>query len=596
MSFIRLSREPGFHYLSQHLAIEKSRSFDHVLEAKCGINSITEKGMAFAPLNVPLADFASFPIGSVFGNAKATVRHSPARRRSKRILLLDQGFEAWHAEKKIVIHARRPEATWMIGAPENHPVLINRGDGDRRLGITFGEQFRFVCSTVSLLLDAISLHSFAHDSPLESSFADLAESGIDEDGTLVVTPYRAYQNVSATLPIAFLISEPTLAQYLKAAFFDLNLRVGLGETAMPGEETLREPSECTIESEPTMVVKADGKRELVDLCDRIVADHRRPKFKQIVVRVKASRADDQIEMIRNLMPPEEKERERVASSTKIVRYPPSSRSPISLARFQTEFGQLFPQFGAVKIRFDREYVPSNSQRQRNQANRTDLVAPFASVAPPGGGESKIPNVKTGPTETRVFERPVVRERFLALNDDPGLVPLITDLSLVTPLMRGFLEAAYHLYDLVAHDQLPNFELARGEELLFELPARWGGFAAPDGAGRPRLIAAFPIRLDHGIVWCIEIERRHEREQFAMGLCAPIEHDDGLRFVGRVMRAVCDRVGRKRDGDLHGTFPRADFDDVYVDMVSHNEARWDGATLSQVLRSRAHHLLAPARRF
>lgn len=28
-------------------------------------------------------------------------------------------------------------------------------------------------------------------------------------------------------------------------------------------------------------------------------------------------------------------------------------------------------------------------------------------------------------------------------------------------------------------------------------------AAPDSAGRPRLIAAFPIRLDHGIVWCIE---------------------------------------------------------------------------------------------
>ena len=596
MSFIRLSREPGFHYLSQHLAIEKSRFFDHVLEARCGVNSITEKGMAFAPLNVPLADFASFPIGSVFGNAKATVKHNPARRRSKRTLLLDQGFEAWHAEKKIVIRARRPEATWTIGAPENHPVLINRGDGDRRLGVTFGEQFRFVCSTVSLLLDTISLSSFANDSPLESAFVDLAESGIDDDGTLVVTPYRAYQNVSATLPIALIISEPALANYLKAAFFDLRLRLDIGETAMPGEETLSEANEYTIESEPTMVVKADGTRELVDLCDRIVADHRRPKFKQIVVRVKTSRADDQIEMIRNLMPPEEKERERVASSTKIVRYPQSSRTPISLARFQTEFGQLFPQFGAVKIRFDREYVPSNSQRQRNQANRTNFVAPFATTAPPGGGKSDVPNVQSGPTETRPFERPVIRERFLAADDDPGLIPLITELSLTTPLMRSFLEAAYYFEEDIAYDQLPSIELARGEEVLFELPGSWGGFAAPDSEGRPRLIAAFPIRLDHGIVWCIEIERRDVREQFAMGLCAPIEHDDGLRFLGRVMRAVCERVGRKRGGDLHGTFPRADFDDVRIDMVSHNEARWDGKTLSEVLRSRAHHLLAPRRGF
>jgi hypothetical protein len=596
MSFIRLSREPGFHYLAEHAFIERSPTFESVLEAQCVIQSVTGGKLRVAPLNVPLADFATFPIGSVFGNTKANVKRSPNRRRSKRRLLLNGGFESWQADQSIEVRPRQPMDRWTMRLPSNRPVLLNENNKDIRLGMAFGEQFRFVCSSVSLLLDTISLTSYAAESPLESAFVDMNESGFTGDGTLVITPYRAYQNVSATLQVALLMSEPSLADYLKTVFLDLRLRVARGEEAMPGMIRLAQEAECTVESETLTVVNEAGDREKVDLCDRIVADHRSPNFKEIVVRVRSSRADDQIEMLRALMLPEEKERQRIASTTKFAKYPQSSKTPTRLARLQSEFGRLFPSFGAVKVRFDREYVSSTTQRQNRPVKCVDFAAPVASVGPTGG-DPKTPNVKPGPTETKPFERPAVSERFLRMSDEPGLIPVIATLEQMAPIMRTFLEAAYHLDERIAHDQLPPVELARGEERLFELPASWGGFAKPDDADRTRLIAAFPLRFDQGIVWAIEIMRRHAREEFAMGLCAPLEHDDGFRMLGRIMAAVCQRVGRKRDGDLPGTFPRADFDDIRIDNVRHSEIRsWDSETLSEVLRSRAYHLLSPSRRF
>ena len=83
--------------------------------------------------------------------------------------------------------------------------------------------------------------------------------------------------------------------------------------------------------------------------------------------------------------------------------------------------------------------------------------------------------------------------------------------------------------------------------------------------------------------------------FAMGLVATREYDDGLSLLGRIMRAVCDRVGRRRDDDdLRGTFPRADFDDVRIEAISHREANWDGETLSQLMLARGQELLSPSR--
>jgi hypothetical protein len=62
ISLIRLSRERSFHYLVDHAIIEQPLVFDSVLEAQCVIQSVNIGRMTIAPLNVPLADFATYPI------------------------------------------------------------------------------------------------------------------------------------------------------------------------------------------------------------------------------------------------------------------------------------------------------------------------------------------------------------------------------------------------------------------------------------------------------------------------------------------------------------------------------------------------------
>ncbi len=594
MSFIRLSREPGFHYLAGHMFMQASANYDHMIEAQCIIQSLTKSGISFAPLAVPLSDFAAYPIGSTFGQERVLVNCSPARRRSNRRVQLGEDAELWHADRSIEIRPRHSSHRFTLPlAPEHTVVLSREGDGPR-LGLPHAEQFRFFCASVSLLLDTLSMISLAPTSPIESMFVNRAESGIDENGTLVITPFRPYQNVTATLQIALLLSEPAIIEFVRARFLDISLALARGREALPGRTPFPEACDYTIESERLIVGLKDGSREDVEFCDRIVADHRLPKFKEIVVRVRSSRADEQIERVNALLEAQDGQVSRFTSSTKITRYPRSSTRTIRLARLQSEFGRLFPAFGSLKVRFDREYVstasPGSSRPRKLQPG--EISIPLASVGPPGGPVDR-PRVLTVPTDTVLFERPTLSERFLADSAEPGLTPVIAQLEHLPPLQRGFLEAGYYLYDNTAHDLLPHVELSRGEELLFELPDAWGGFAARGPAGHSRLIAAIPIRLDHGIVWAIEVFRR-PREQFAMGLCAQIEQDDGLNFLGRVMRSICNRVGRKRGDDPYGTWPRANFLDLRIDSVRHSETRWEGETLAQVLLSRAHLLLAPDR--
>ena len=447
---------------------------------------------------------------------------------------------------------------------------------------------------MSLLLDTLSMlasRAIGND-PIESMFLDLAESGMEGDGTLVLTPRRAFQNTTATLQIALLHSEPALATYLKTMFANLRLQIANRQPAMPGQVYLHEPAQYGIESEIIRVTHEDGRREEVEFCDRIVADHRAPKFKDIVVRIRSSRADEQIETLQELMTPEERERQRVASSTKIVRYPKSTNQTVRLGRLISEFQRLLPKFAPVKVRFDREFTTTTTPRQTKRVVPSEFIAPLASTAPAGTGD-EMPSVQSGPIERKPFERPCIASRFLAPSDDPGLIPVIVSMENLSPLTREFLMAAYYLYEDIAHDMLPDIALGRGEDMLFQLPEAWGGFARADTNGRSRYIAAIPISFDHGTVWAIEILRRIEREQFAMGLVATREHDDGLALLGRIMRAVCDRVGRRRDDDdLRGTFPRADFDDVRIEAISHREANWDGETLSQLMLARGHELLSP----
>jgi hypothetical protein len=82
----------------------------------------------------------------------------------------------------------------------------------------------------------------------------------------------------------------------------------------------------------------------------------------------------------------------------------------------------------------------------------------------------------------------------------------------------------------------------------------------------------------------------------MGLVAQRDRNDGLSFLGRALRSVCDRVGQRRGGDLSGTFPRADFVDTAIDTVVHKKTVWDAKTLSQIIPARAELLLSPERKF
>lgn len=597
MSFIRLQREEGFHYLAAHTFMRSSPSFDHVIEAECAIQSVTDRGATTAPLRVPLSDFATFPIGSTFGRSRAHVTRIAKRRRSRRDILLGNMFEAWRTDRQVEVHQKNPQRRWRLPLVSSETVLLDTIDPAARLGMTHGEQFRFLCSGVSLLLDTLSMISLAPNASIASMFVDAGESGIDEHGTLVITPHRAFQNLTATMQIALLLSEPTIAEYLRTSFLSVKRDLLAGRDAIPGRMPFGEAASYTIESERIGVLREDGSVESVEFCDRIVADHRRPNFKDIVVRVRRSKADPIIEMIEELKTAEEKERERVTSSTKVVRYPQSSGKTIRLAQMLSEFSRLYPSFAPTKVRFDRETTVSDFHASARKVIWIESELPLATTAQGGGGPAPVPKVETGPTVSRPFERPTVGEHFLAATDVPGLTPVTVAWEQMPSLMRSFLEARIYLDDVMAVHLLPSVDLRRGEDLLFEVPASWAGLASIDRDGRPRLIATAPLVVNQGLVWAIEILRRNEREEFAIGLCSPRVHDDGLSFVGRLLRSICERTNRRRGEEVPGTFPRAEYLDVRIDSVIHRGgALWDGQSLSQVLRSRAHLLLAPDRSF
>ncbi|AWW72853.1 hypothetical protein CD351_00260 [Erythrobacter sp. KY5] len=598
MSFIQLQREPGIHYLVGHQNFRTSPAFEHLLEAKCAVRTITPVGDMETSLHVPLSDFAMFPAGSLFGQGKAVAVRNRDRRRSRRTILLGDQFETWDVDRLTRIKAKKLLHPYDLTIQHTEKVFIDQMGAPRPLGLMHSEQFRFICSGVSFLLDTLSLRSVTSQKSLASMFVDEAETGIDASGTYVITPLRPFQNATATLQIALLLTNPDIADYIRFFF----RRVG---SALRGEPidsmrawTFQDPLDCTIESEP-LSIQHGGKERIVDYCDRIVADHRKPAFKDIVVRIRNTRADEQIEMIEELRTREEKEQLRVASSTKVRRYPADKRT-VRLGRMDGEFGRLFPEFAKLNLRFDRERAETGDSLSRtsvtkNGSTRPDFVSPLASSTPPELGGT-VPQLKSGPVETVVFERPNVATRFLATSDAPGLEPLIIKLDEMPLLMREFYLAGYYMEKHRSTSSLPDYAMERGEELLFRLPTTWGGFAAPDKKGFDRYVAAFPLAFDHGTVWAIEILRNDPREIFAMGLVAQLDREDGLSFLGRALRSVCDRVGRRRGGDLSGTFPRADFVDTRIDTVAHKQTVWDARTLSQIIPSRAELLLSPERNF
>ena len=598
MSFIQLQREPGIHYLAGHQNFQASPAFDHLLEARCTIRSAVGANASTSSLLVPLSDFAMFPIGSLFGAGKAAMVRNRGRRRLRKTFCLTDQFETWDISRPARLSVRRHREPLDLSTRQTEKVFIDQLEAPRLLGFSQAEQFRFICSGVSLLLDTLSLRSISSQKSLASMFVDEAETGIDEHGTYVITPLRPFQNATATLQIALLLTNPDVADYIRFFFRQVGLAIRGEAVEFQRALTFQDIMDCTIETEPVSLGPAEHERT-VDYCDRIIADHRKPTFRDIVVRIRNTRADEQIELIEELRTEEEREKLRVASSTRVKRYPADKRT-IRLGRMDGDFGRLFPEFAKLNLRFDRKTVPTNESPNKpltfnRNGDHSDDVLPFVSSSPSGSG-GKVPHAESGPVDTVVFERPSLPTKFLATSDAPGLEPQIAKLDEVPLLMREFFLAGYYMTEHLSVTSLPQFDLGRGEEILFRLPPSWGGFAAPDAKGLTRFAAAMPLAFDHGIVWAIEFLRNNPGEAFAMGLVAQLDRDDGLSFLGRTLRSVCDRVGRRRGGDPSGTFPRADFLDTRIDTVVHKKTVWDARTLAQVIPARAELLLSPERAF
>ncbi|MEL7453697.1 MAG: hypothetical protein AAGJ50_10040 [Pseudomonadota bacterium] len=600
MSFIQLQREPGLHYLARHVNFRTSPAFEHLFEANCAIRTITPAGDTESFLHVPLSDFATFPTGSLFGHTKASILRNRQRRRVRQRIELADDFETWRIARKTRIKAKKLSGPYELAVDQDEKVFINSSNDDGVLGLAHGEQFRFICSGLSFLLDTLSLRSISAEKSLASMFVDEAETGIDENGVYVITPLRPFQNATATLQIALLLTSPELGDFVRMFFRTIGKALR-GEGSGPHKAfTFREAMDCTIETEPLVINSECGEHRKVAYCDRIIADHRKPPFKEIVVRIRNTRADDQIELIEELRTQEEREKLRIASSTKVKRYPTNKRR-VRLGRMDGEFGRLFPEFAKLDLRFDRKTTKTDEKRPArlkflDKPVTNDFVTPVVSPQPPES-EGKVAGVESGPVETSIFERPQLASSFLAQADEPGLEARVAKLDEVNLLMREFFLAGYYMTDHRCPRSLPDYDLGRGEEVLYQLPASWGGFAAPDKDGLLRYAAAVPLAFDHGVVWAIEILRNDpEREAFAMGLVAQLDRDDGLCFLGRVLRSVCDRVGRRRDGAPAGTFPRADFLDTRIDTVVHKQTVWDAQTLAQLIPARAELLLSPERNF
>jgi hypothetical protein len=474
MSFIQLEREPGVHYLAGHQNFRASPTFEHLTEASCIIRSITAAGDFETALHVPLSDFAMFPIGSLFGQNNAAVVRSRGRRRLRTAVVLGDQFETWDFERHARIKAKKLRGLYDLTLQQTEKVFIDQIANERPLGFAHGEQFRFICSGVSFLLDTLSLRSITSQKSLASMFVDEAETGIDKNGTYVITPLRPFQNATATLQIALLLTNPDLADYIRFFF----RRLGSALRGEPAETsralTFQDPMDCTIETEPISVASPDGEK-IVDYCDRIVSDHRRPTFKDIVVRIRNTRADEQIELIEQLRSEKEKEQLRVASTTKVKRYPADKRT-VRLDRMDGDFGRLFPEFAKLNLRFDRKTVGTGESLSRssvtnNENGRPDFVSPLASSTPPELGGT-VPQLKSGPVETVVFERPSVPKKFLASSENPGLEPLIIKLDEMPLLLREFYLAGYYMEKHRSASSLPDFAMGRGEEVLYRLPAAW----------------------------------------------------------------------------------------------------------------------------
>jgi hypothetical protein len=596
MSFLRLHQTPGLFLLTAHGFAHKSPVFDHVLEVDCLLSVLTAKGYSNPTLRVPLTDFAMYPIGSTFGTLRGKRMRGAIRKRSRRSITILKENELWHLDRTIDVARSKIGGNFQAQLPSPHPVYMIEQSGGPQFGMLHAEPLRFLSSGVSLLLDTIAAATTIRPTS-EELFMTARESGLD-GRELVLTPHRQFQNMNATMQMALMFSDPNLLLYFTFVYRNIRRAIAAGQDGLLGHNYFPEPFDFTVETEKLVGQVHDGSRASIEICDRIVADHREPKFDELVIRVKRSKKDPQVEALQALEPPsgpeEPSEQPRVNNETRILKYPRPGTKTVRLSSLNSTFTQRFPGFKRIKVRFDYEFDPNQTHHPMPHKKFVKVDAPEASTGNPKPG-GLLPRVVSGDIpefDTTPFEPPVVDAHFLPVVTEACVQPVVVSINNLPYLMRNFLLAAYNLENSTAHELLPDIPCAPNEAMLFELPLEWDGFSALDKQGMPRMIAATPLRFDDGITWVIEILRRNSREQFAIGLCSPKDFDEPVSFLSRVMFAVSERVGKPRLQDVAGTWPRATYRDVKFDTVIHSAARWHARNLAEVLLARAHSLVAP----
>lgn len=602
MSFVRLARESGAHYLEDYRSVRFSPVYDHLLEVQAGVTSLdTKKKPERGPINVPLSDFATYPIGSTFGIAGKRIKAGGKPVRSRRLLQFTGQREVWTVERTLVV----PPFKGRVGGPLawDQPVLVllAHDQSGKEIGVSASGLFQFHCAAFSQLLDTLSVAWRDPESAIHTFFADTEVTDLQADGTLVMSPARAFLSNAKLLELTLLITEPSLRDYLIANFRALHAQLIGHGAATFADVCPADPIDCTIRSEVVEVALEDGELRQVEFCDRVIADHRQPRFDRVVVRLPLSEVDEQIKDLADLgglePPPRQGEFD---DKTEVSRNPHTSRKSIRIEKMSADFGKLMPGFRQIPVRKEYKRTPhpkDNPSPPPENSKKEKVPLPEVSVAPPTGG-SGVPNVRHvgTPISLRPLPRPTSPESFLADSDDPGLSMVQVEFDRLPTHMIEFLHATYRLYDRVAHDALPPHSIVRGQERLFVVPPEWGRFARCGPGEVPRMVAAVPLRLDGGVVWVVEIMRWRPSDTFSTGFCLSRSQEDGLVFLGRLLRSVSRRFSTMRGDDPHGTWPHTDFADVSLDSLRHSSAPGRKNSLSEILLSRAMSLLAPKNGF
>lgn len=585
MSFLRLQQRPGPFLLTSYGFVRRSPIYDQALEIQA---QVLELGSGIAQPNaiwVPLAECGSFPIGSTFGQNRTRARSYKK--------LFNKSFQAmtapllFRAEREAEVHFLETGRRALVPLPVDMQAWADKFDP--RLALYAPELFRFYVGATSLLVDTLAGVPLWEPAELDL-FIDQGRSGWDGDQTMVLAPHQAFWTSAAILQIALLKSQPDIWQFLQAALRRLRFAESLETDAIAGMQMIDQDLRLSFLYEDVAAKMEDETTASLRFCSAIVADHRPPGLKEIVVRLPDQDLENPpLGTEQSLMEPVEVE--RITSETTILRYPRPVLQPFKISAGAGRFAKRFPEWGRVRVRFDREVTRTGS-RAHARRTPTIIIPAIAGSVAPGSASGSLARALLVPSEEPALPSdPVTRvpANFMEPQVDELLAPVAVSRADLPPLMRNFVSAVSLLMD--GRRSALTSEAIGDEIVMLALPPLWRGLARPGPLGEPRLVCAIPVPFDGNVVWAIDILRRQIGEQFALGLVLPTVHDNPPAFLSRLLQAVCRRTNQRRDGAPRGTWPRAHFLDVRLENLSHTASRWHAMNLADAIQHRATRLIA-----